>query len=75
LKQVGKLFQPNTIVTASVSSVLHASNTGELAHTNLNTLIFYSSNSLHQFTMSLDQAVKTEYATKSECAVHIEHRA
>jgi len=26
------------------------------------------SNTLHQFTMSLDQAVKTVYATKTECA-------
>ena len=48
-------FLEKNIVTASVSSVRHASNTGELAHANLNTLIFYSatrfiSSPCHSFT-------------------------
>jgi len=48
-------FEVSSFVIASVSSVRHATNTGELAHANLNTLIFYSatrftSNSVHHVT-------------------------
>jgi len=60
-------------VTAGVFSVRPASNTGELARTTLKHSDLSFRNSLYLFTMSLVQTVKTECATKSECAVHIEH--